>query len=157
MDDSRSNMLILSFGIRTSSHSDPLIARALGLAMEFMELTGKQWYIMVLMLPLTYYFTGPWSNVIDFFEILQYLPSDKKARGRRLHASLIEIYGTMIVEFKAKMLAGEEVPDCLVKTILENQEAEKLDWEDVCMLAAVFTLGGVHSVRMLSYIYFVQL
>ena len=28
-----------------------------------------------------------------------------------------------------------------------TQEEENLDWEDLCMLAAVFTLGGVHSVR----------
>jgi hypothetical protein len=44
------------------------------------------------------------------------------------------------------MDAGEDVPDCLVKTLLLTQEREKLDWEDLCMLSAVFTLGGVHSV-----------
>ncbi|PPQ91270.1 hypothetical protein CVT25_006213 [Psilocybe cyanescens] len=122
------NMLIMSFGIRTSSNTDPLIGTALGLAMEFMELTG------------------PWSNVIDFFEVLQYLPSNKRTRGNRLNATLVDTYGSMIVEFKDKMIRGEEVPDCLVKTLLENQESEKLDWEDVCMLSGVFTLGGVHSV-----------
>jgi len=47
---------------------------------------------------------------------------------------------------KARMDAGEAVPDCLVKTLLLTQEKEKLDWEDLCMLSAVFTLGGVHSV-----------
>ncbi|PPQ76481.1 hypothetical protein CVT25_011988, partial [Psilocybe cyanescens] len=121
-------MLIMSFGIRTSSNTDPLIGTALGLAMEFMELTG------------------PWSNVIDFFEVLQYLPSNKRTRGNRLNAILVNTYGSMIVEFKDKMIGGEEVPDCLVKTLLENQESEKLDWEDICMLSGVFTLGGVHSV-----------
>ena len=45
------------------------------------------------------------------------------------------------------MDAGEDVPDCLVKTLIQTQEQEKLDWEDMCMLSAVFTLGGVHSVR----------
>ena len=44
------------------------------------------------------------------------------------------------------MDAGEDVPDCLVKTLILTQEQEKLDWEDLCMLSAVFTLGGVHSV-----------
>lgn len=45
------------------------------------------------------------------------------------------------------MDAVQDVPDCLVKTLLLTQEQEKLDWEDLCMLSAVFTLGGVHSVR----------
>jgi hypothetical protein len=52
----------------------------------------------------------------------------------------------MIMRVKARMDAGEDVPDCLVKTLLLTQEKEKLDWEDLCMLSAVFTLGGVHSV-----------
>jgi len=51
----------------------------------------------------------------------------------------------MIMRVKARMDAGEDVPDCLVKTLLLTQEQEKLDWEDLCMLSAVFTLGGVHS------------
>jgi hypothetical protein len=49
------------------------------------------------------------------------------------------------------MDAGEDVPDCLVKTLLLNQEREKLDWEDMCMLAVAFNLGGVHSV-MINYL-----
>ena len=52
----------------------------------------------------------------------------------------------MIERVKARMDAGEDVPDCLVKTLLLTQEQEKLDWEDLCMLSSVFTLGGVHSV-----------
>lgn len=60
---------------------------------------------------------------------------------------MVDTYGSMLLQFKTKMLAGEEVPECLIKTLLENQETEKLDWEDICMLSAVFTLGGVHSVR----------
>ena len=40
----------------------------------------------------------------------------------------------------------EDVPDCLVKTLLQTQEEKKLDWEDLCMLSAVFTLGGVSLV-----------
>ena len=64
-----------------------------------------------------------------------------------MHDDLIEVYGSMIFRVKARMDAGEIVPDCLVKTLIETQEEEKLDWEDLCMLSAVFTLGGVHSVR----------
>jgi len=60
----------------------------------------------------------------------------------------VEVYGAMIMRVKARMDAGEDVPDCLVKTLIQTQEQEKLDWEDLCMLSAVFTLGGVHSVRL---------
>jgi hypothetical protein len=36
-----SNMLNVSFATRTGSTSDPLIKRALSLATEFMEITGR--------------------------------------------------------------------------------------------------------------------
>lgn len=85
--------------------------------------------------------------MIDFIEPLQWLPTQMRARGRKLHDDLIEVYGAMILRVKARLDAGEHVPDCLAKTLIETQEEEKLDWEDLCMLAAVFTLGGVHSVR----------
>ena len=64
-----------------------------------------------------------------------------------MHDGIIDVYGSMIRRFKTLMDSGEEVPDCLMKTLLESQKEEKLEWEDLCMLAAVFTLGGVHSVN----------
>ena len=51
----------------------------------------------------------------------------------------------MIMRVKARMDAGEDVPDCLVKTLLLTQEQEKLDWEDLCMLSAA--LGCIHPWR----------
>ena len=36
-----SNMLIIPFGMRTDSSTDPLVEKALDLAMEFMDLTGQ--------------------------------------------------------------------------------------------------------------------
>jgi hypothetical protein len=69
-----------------------------------------------------------------------------QSRGRRLHDRIVEVYGAMILRVKARMDAGENVPDCLVKTLLLTQEEEKLDWEDLCMLSAVFNLGGIASV-----------
>jgi cytochrome P450 len=121
------NMLTITFATRTDSTLDPLTKRALELNNEFMALTGS------------------WSNMIDFIEPLQKLPSRTLSRAHRLHDDLAEIYGAMIMQVKARMDAGEDVPDCLVKTLLLIQEEEKLDWEDLCMLSAVFTLGGVHS------------
>ncbi|KAJ7122820.1 cytochrome P450 [Mycena epipterygia] len=121
------NMLTISFGTRTDSSSSPLVERALELAMEFMDLTG------------------PWSNAIDFIKPLQWIPTSMRSRGRKLHTDLIEVYGAMYLALKDRVDGGEIVPECLAKTLIEIREKEKLDWEDTCMLAAVFTLGGVHS------------
>ncbi|KAJ7034656.1 cytochrome P450 [Mycena alexandri] len=121
------NMLTLSFGTRTDSASSPLLDAALEVAMEFMDLTG------------------PWSNIIDFITPLQWIPTKMRSRGRKLHDDLIKVYGSMYMALKARIDAGEIVPECLVRTLIETHEHEKLDWEDTCMLAAVFTLGGVHS------------
>ncbi|KAJ3884994.1 cytochrome P450 [Lentinula edodes] len=122
------NMLLISFGIRTANIEDPLISRALELAMEFNDLTGV------------------WSNPVDFFEPLQWLPSTMHKRGLRLHQDLIDVYGSMILRLKARLDAGEYVPECFVKTLIQDQKKERLDWDDLCMLSAVFTLGGVHSI-----------
>lgn len=92
--------------------------------------------------------TGPWSNAIDFITPLQWIPTKMRSRGRKLHDDIIDVYGNMVLRVKARMDAGENVPDCLVKTLIETQDQEKLDWEDICMLSAVFTLGGVHSVSL---------
>ncbi|KAJ4466761.1 cytochrome P450 [Lentinula aciculospora] len=117
------NMLLISFGIRTGTTEDPLIARALELAMEFMDLTGK--------------------------EILSPSAIRKELRVNDIAKvavdSICNFTGGMILRIKARLDAGEYVPDCLVKTLIQDQEKEELDWEDLCMLSAVFTLGGVHS------------
>lgn len=90
---------------------------------------------------------GPLSNVEDFITPLQWIPTAMQKRGRKLHDAFVEVYGALLNEVKAKMDAGENVPDCLAKTLLLTREQEGLDWEDMCMLIAVFVLGGVHSVR----------
>jgi hypothetical protein len=84
--------------------------------------------------------------VIDFIKPLQWIPTTIQSRGRRLHDEIVEVYGTMINRMKARMDAGEDVPDCLVKKMILTQEQEKLDWEDVCMLSVAFTFGGFHAV-----------
>ncbi|KAF8830879.1 hypothetical protein HHX47_DHR1000067 [Lentinula edodes] len=122
------NMLLISFGIRTANIEDPLISRALELAMEFNDLTGV------------------WSNPVDFFEPLQWFPSTLHKRGLKLQQDLIDVYGSMILRLKARLDAGEYVPECFVKALIQDQEKERLDWDDLCMLSAVFTLGGVHSI-----------
>ena len=139
-------MLMISFGMRTNLSVDPLIAKGLELAMEFMALTGQYLTLILHRLNGSKIVVGPLANAVDFFEPLQWIPTLKRSRARKLHDGIIDVYGSMIRRFKILMDSGEEVPDCLMKTLLESQEDEKLEWEDLCMLAAVFTLGGVHSV-----------
>lgn len=91
--------------------------------------------------------SGPFANLVDFVEPLQWLPNRTHARAERLHGDFIEVYGAMVVAVKARMNAGEDVPHCLAKVLIEGQQQEKLDWEDMCMLSAAFAIGGVHSVR----------
>jgi hypothetical protein len=86
------------------------------------------------------------SNVVDFIKPLQWIPTTTQSRGRRLHDEIVEVYGAMIDRVEARMNAGEDVPDCLVKTMILTQEQEKLDWEDMCMLSVVFIFGGVYPV-----------
>ncbi|KAG6879406.1 hypothetical protein C0992_002888 [Termitomyces sp. T32_za158] len=120
-------MLMISFATRTCSTSVPLIEKAVELGMEFMALAG------------------PWSNAIDFLEPLQWIPTKMRARGHRLHDGLVEVYGNMIDRTQARMDRGEDIPDCLVKTLIKTREKENLDREDLCMLSTAFMLGGVHS------------
>ncbi|KAH8106701.1 cytochrome P450 [Cristinia sonorae] len=120
-------MLIMALGIRTDDSTHPFVDRTLELTLEFNDLTG------------------PLSNVEDFITPLQWIPTTMQKRGRKLHDAFVEVYGGFLLEVKAKLNKGEDVPDCLAKTLILTQEQEGLDWEDMCMLIAVFVLGGVHS------------
>ena len=92
--------------------------------------------------------TGPVSNLTDFVPILQKLPGNyMKTRGKKLHEGLVETYGGMILDIDARMKRGEDVPDCLVKTLLNAQEVEQLDHLDMAILCSAFMIGGVETVR----------
>ena len=141
-------MLTISFATRTDSALDPLTERALALAKEFMELTGRFTLVHPLYVdsPGRCRSLGALSNAIDFIKPLQWIPTSMRSRGRRLHDGLVEVYGSMITRVKERMDASEDVPDCVFKTLILTQEQEKLNWEDMCMLAAGLILGGVGSV-----------
>ena len=142
-----STMLYIMFGTRIDSVHDPLIIKAMEIGMEFMDLTGgvhvHQIYIGRTLTTLP---PGVWSNAVDFIKPLQWIPTRTQTRARGVHDALIDVYGSMILRVKARLDAKEPVEDCLAKTLLLEQEKGELDWEDVCMLTAAFTLGGVHSV-----------
>ncbi len=67
-------------------------------------------------------------------------------RGKMFHSDLLETYGGMIREIDARIKLGEDVPDCLVKTLLERQEEEKLEFVDMAMICSSFMIGGVETV-----------
>lgn len=120
-------MLSFTFGTRIGSMVDPLVKRTLPLGNEFMKLTG------------------PWNNAIDFIWPLQWIPTRMRSRGRKLRKNFLEVYGAMINFVKDRIDSGEEVPDCLVKSLLQYEEEEKLSWTDMCMLTTAFATGGSHS------------
>lgn len=70
-----------------------------------------------------------------------------RTRGEKLHSDLVETYGGMINDIDARMQRGEEVPDCLVKTLLMSREEEQMDHLDMAILCSAFMIGGVETVR----------
>ena len=147
-----SNMLRIMFGTRIDSAHDPLVAKAMELGLEFMDLTGKAHFYRILWYldSQKKHSTGVFSNSVDFIKPLQWLPTSTRTRSRKLHDALIDVYSPMILRVKERLDSKQNVEDCLAKTLLLEQEKEGLDWEDICMLTLVFTLGGVHSVSLLA-------
>lgn len=52
----------------------------------------------------------------------------------------------MIKDIEARLRAGEDVPDCLAKTMIELRGDEELDHLDMSILASAFMIGGVETV-----------
>jgi hypothetical protein len=67
-------------------------------------------------------------------------------RAKKLHKDLVETYGGMINEIEQRMKAGEDVPDCLAKTLIEAGQRDELDSLDMTMICSAFMIGGVESV-----------
>lgn len=86
------------------------------------------------------------SNLVDFVPLLQRLPSPLRRRGRQLHRDLVNTYGGMINDIDSRMQRGEDVPECLAKTMLQVRQAEQLDHLDMAVTASAFMIGGVETV-----------
>jgi hypothetical protein len=48
---------------------------------------------------------------------------------------------------EARMKAGEEVTDCLAKTLVQTRDKENFDRLDMVILCSAFMIGGVETVR----------
>ena len=56
-------------------------------------------------------------------------------------------YGGMVNAIEARIKAGEEVSDCLAKTLVKTRDEEDLDQLDITMLCTAFMIGGIETVR----------
>ena len=68
-----------------------------------------------------------------------------RSRGQKLHKGLVDTYGGMIKNIEVRINAGEKVPDCLAKTMLEMRRSEDLGDLDMGILASAFMIGGVET------------
>ncbi|KAJ7883512.1 cytochrome P450 [Mycena olivaceomarginata] len=121
------NMLTITFGIRTEAVDDPTVTEVLRISREFMNCTG------------------PVSNLVDYLPFLQYLPNPMQSRGIRLRNATVDLYGGLIKQMDSKLRAGQYVPECFAKKLLEVKDEEKLDDLDIIMLAAAFMIAGVET------------
>ncbi|KDQ57973.1 hypothetical protein JAAARDRAFT_193457 [Jaapia argillacea MUCL 33604] len=111
----------------TDSIKDELVKTALHLSCKFMNCTS------------------PISNLVDFVPFLQKILTFMSSHGHHLHGGLMGTYGGLIKDIEVRMNCGEDVPDCLAKSMILAQEEEGLDDKDMAILASAFMIGGVET------------
>ncbi|KAL0577768.1 hypothetical protein V5O48_004226 [Marasmius crinis-equi] len=136
---SLNNMLNITFGMQTQTIDDPLVEKAFGLSHEFMLCSG----IM--------------ANLSDFVNVLQHVPNYMYSRCKSLHEELVRTYGGMVKQMEAQMGRGEDVPDCLAKTLIQVKEEENLEDLDIYMLVSAFMLGGLDSTAAIVRWFFARI
>ncbi|KAF9517507.1 hypothetical protein BS47DRAFT_1359550 [Hydnum rufescens UP504] len=93
--------------------------------------------------------SGPVSNLVDFVPFLQRLPNSLTNRAKKLHKDIVDTYGGMIGEIEKRMNSGQDVPRCLVKTLVEAGDQDALDHLDKVMICSAFVVGGVESIAFI--------
>nr|BAL05163.1 cytochrome P450 [Phanerodontia chrysosporium] len=122
------NIMTIVFGTRTESMDDPFIHHWLTLSREFMNCTG------------------PVSNWVDFVPFLRNFPAFTMIeRSRRLHQHFVDTCGGLVRDVKRQIDAGDNVPDCMAKFLLDVKDKERLDDLDIILLCCGFLVGGVES------------
>ncbi|OJT13260.1 Cytochrome P450 1B1 [Trametes pubescens] len=120
-------ILRLVYGVRTASLDEPTVVEVLRISREFMNTTGSV------------------SNLVDFFPILQKLPNPMTTRGRNLNRDILAFNRPYIQDIETRLKRGEDVADCLAKTLLLTREEEQLDDLDIVMLCGALMIGGVET------------
>lgn len=100
--------------------------------------------------------SGPMSNALDMFPILQKFPSTTRVRAAKLHQDLREVYGGYVKDVERKLERGEEVKDCLAKNMIQSNSKEHLTELDMDMMAATFMIGGIETVSLYSLLSFYE-
>ncbi len=87
------------------------------------------------------------SNLVGFVTVMQLFPNRMQIRGKKLHEALLETYGDLIRKIEVELISGEDVDDCLVKSMLEVRGDQDLDDLDMAIFASAFMIHGVETVR----------
>ena len=69
------------------------------------------------------------------------------ARARKLHADILAFNRPLFVDIETRLQRGEDVPECLAKTLVLTREAEGLDELDILIMCGTLIIGGVETVR----------
>ncbi len=67
-------------------------------------------------------------------------------RGRNLNRDILAFNRPYIQDIETRLKRGEDVADCLAKTLLLTREEEQLDDLDIVMLCGALMIGGVETV-----------
>jgi Cytochrome P450 len=146
-------MLTIAFGIRTDTLEHPIVRHALRLSREFMSVScpnsHEPFQALFILTKASWprNCSGPVSNLVDFVPFLQHLPNSLTNHAKKLHKDIVDTYGGMISEIEKRMNSGQDVPRCLVKTLVEAGDQDTLDHLDKVMICSAFVVGGVESVR----------
>ena len=71
-------------------------------------------------------------------------------RARKLHADILAFNRPLFVEIETRLQRGEDVPECLAKTLVLTREAEGLDELDILIMCGTLIIGGVETVRVFN-------
>ena len=143
---SLNHILMLVYGFRTESLDDPIVAESLRISREFMCVLPPDSQLVVCLTERGRNTTSPVSNLVDFFPLLQMLPTAMARRGRQLNKDILALSRPLVADIEARLRRGEPVPDCLAKTLILTRTEEELDELDILIMCGAFLIGGVETV-----------
>ncbi|PIL32446.1 cytochrome P450 [Ganoderma sinense ZZ0214-1] len=144
------NILTVIYGIRAESTvSDPVVKEALRISREFIDSYTQQ---LIYHSPsLAKNVSGAVSNAVDFFPLLRQFPNRMTSRATKLHQDILDFNRPLLADIEGRLKRGDDVPDCLAKTLLLTREEEELDDLDIMMMCGTLTIGGVETISSIQH------
>ncbi len=68
------------------------------------------------------------------------------SRGKKLHEEIVNFNRSFLADIDGRLKRGDDVPDCLAKTLLLTREDEGLDDLDILIMCGTLIIGGVETV-----------